>query len=49
MLKQADDELEEPYLAGFEWDQEESWTRLKIHLARDSGVAPSKKKKKDDA
>lgn len=29
---QADDELEKPYLAGFEWDKEESWTRLVVHL-----------------
>ncbi|KAK4238334.1 homogentisate 1,2-dioxygenase-domain-containing protein [Achaetomium macrosporum] len=26
--KRADDELDLPYLAGFEWDKEESWTRL---------------------
>ncbi|PCD33265.1 hypothetical protein AU210_009494 [Fusarium oxysporum f. sp. radicis-cucumerinum] len=26
--KRADDELDKPYLAGFEWDKEESWTQL---------------------
>lgn len=30
--KRSDDELEKPYLAGFEWDKEESWTRLVVHL-----------------
>jgi len=44
--KRADDELELPYLAGFEWDKEESWTRLIVHLQRDPGVAPSGGKKK---
>jgi hypothetical protein len=29
--KRADDELDKPYLAGFEWDKEESWTRLVVH------------------
>ncbi|KAG6361842.1 hypothetical protein INS49_010071 [Diaporthe citri] len=45
--KRADDELDKPYLAGFEWDKEESWTRLVVHLQVNSGVvaAPSGKKK----
>ncbi|KAK2673232.1 hypothetical protein RAB80_010775 [Fusarium oxysporum f. sp. vasinfectum] len=30
--KRADDELDKPYLAGFEWDKEESWTQLVVHL-----------------
>ncbi|RSM01629.1 hypothetical protein CDV31_011270 [Fusarium ambrosium] len=30
--KRSDDELDKPYLAGFEWDKEESWTRLVVHL-----------------
>ena len=30
----ADDELDEPYLKGFEWDPEESWTRLKVHQSK---------------
>ncbi|KAK1767793.1 hypothetical protein QBC33DRAFT_558622 [Phialemonium atrogriseum] len=45
--KRADDELDQPYLAGFEWDKEESWTRLMVHLQKDAGApAPSSKKKK---
>lgn len=50
---QADDELDKPYLAGFEWDKEESWTRLIVHLQTQpttSGFGPStggKKKKKN--
>ncbi|KAF5626996.1 WD repeat containing protein [Fusarium sp. NRRL 52700] len=27
-----DEDLEEPYLAGFEWDSQESWTELVVHL-----------------
>ncbi|KAL2162266.1 hypothetical protein VTH06DRAFT_7179 [Thermothelomyces fergusii] len=45
--KRADDELDLPYLAGFEWDKEESWTRLIVHLRKDAGVAPTSKKKKN--
>lgn len=47
--KRADDELESPYLAGFEWDKEESWTRLVVHLQKQPGTGGfggSKKKKK---
>jgi len=47
-ILQADDELEKPYLAGFEWDKEESWTRLVVHLQKDAGqtgFTSSKKKK----
>jgi len=44
--KKADDELEEPYLKGFEWDPEESWTRLKVHTQREGLPASSKKSKK---
>ncbi|KIX04892.1 uncharacterized protein Z518_05763 [Rhinocladiella mackenziei CBS 650.93] len=43
--KKADDEMEEPYLKGFEWDPEESWTRLKVHTQRE-GAPQSKKSKK---
>lgn len=32
--KKADDELESPILAGFEWDKEESWTRLIVHCKK---------------
>lgn len=35
---QADDELTDPYLLGFEWDKEESWTRLVVHLAKAPSV-----------
>ena len=50
----ADDELELPYLKGFEWDPEESWTRLKVHQAKDAGPVggggggKKKKGKKDE-
>jgi hypothetical protein len=46
--KRADDELDMAYLAGFEWDKEESWTRLVVHLQKDAGSTGggSKKKKK---
>jgi len=50
--KRADDELDLPYLAGFEWDKEESWTRLVVHLRKDAGqtnVGGGKKKKKGNA
>ncbi|KAL9101168.1 MAG: hypothetical protein Q9163_003546 [Psora crenata] len=43
--KKQDDELESPILAGFEWDKEESWTRLIVHQKKE-GQAPSKKKGK---
>ncbi|KAL2126189.1 hypothetical protein VTI74DRAFT_1514 [Chaetomium olivicolor] len=48
--KRADDELDLPYLAGFEWDKEESWTRLIVHLRKDAGqsMTSSKKKKNKD-
>lgn len=46
--KRADDEMDEPYLKGFEWDKEESWTRLKVHLSKNptDAVKGSKKSKK---
>ncbi|KAI9727520.1 MAG: hypothetical protein M1828_006462 [Chrysothrix sp. TS-e1954] len=43
--KKADDELENPVLAGFEWDKEESWTRLVVHQKKE-GAPQSKKSKK---
>lgn len=46
---QADDELENPVLAGFEWDKEESWTRLKVHQKKEGAVTSSKKSKKNKA
>ncbi|KAL6865681.1 hypothetical protein ACO1O0_001776 [Amphichorda felina] len=52
--KRSDDELDNPYLAGFEWDKEESWTRLIVHLQKQptssmpqGGGGGGKKKKKN--
>lgn len=47
-MPQSDDELEQPYLAGFEWDKDECWTRLIIHQKKESTAAqqPGKKSKK---
>ncbi|KAJ6140779.1 hypothetical protein N7497_011672 [Penicillium chrysogenum] len=44
--KKADDELDKPYLAGFEWDKEDCWTRLIVHQKKDGAPQPSKKSKK---
>lgn len=51
---QKDDELESPFLKGFEWDKEECWTRLIVHQSntdtgppKDSGSKKSKKKNKE--
>jgi len=47
--KRADDEMDEPYLKGFEWDKDVSWTRLKVHLAKnptDTGFKGGSKKSK---
>jgi len=38
--------LDNPYLAGFEWDKEESWTKLIVHLSKTSSAPIEKKKKK---
>ncbi|KAJ5761912.1 uncharacterized protein N7511_005294 [Penicillium nucicola] len=51
--ERADDELDKPYLAGFEWDKDECWTRLIVHQ-KSTGPAQqpskkSKKKSKDEA
>ena len=49
--KRTDDELDNPYLAGFEWDKEESWTRLVVHLQKQptstGGFSTGGKKKKN--
>jgi len=45
--KKADDELELPVLAGFEWDPEESYTRFVVHQKKEGAPQPSKKKKKN--
>lgn len=44
--KKADDELENPVLAGFEWDKDESWTRLIVHCKKQGAPQPKKKNKK---
>lgn len=44
--KKQDDELENPILAGFEWDKEESWTRLIVHQKKEGQAMSSKKSKK---
>lgn len=46
LIVQEDDELELPVLAGFEWDPEESWTRLIVHQKKEGAPAPKKKGKK---
>ena len=50
-ISQADDELEAPYLAGFEWDREECYTKFIVHQTRSdtsvgSGGGGGKKGKK---
>lgn len=49
---QADDELDSPYLAGFEWDREECYTRFVVHQAKQpttsgGGSSSGGKKKKN--
>ncbi|KAJ9644527.1 hypothetical protein H2201_000301 [Coniosporium apollinis] len=44
--KKADDELENPILAGFEWDKEECYTRFVVHQKKEGAAPPSKKSKK---
>ncbi|KAL8676866.1 MAG: hypothetical protein Q9186_006653 [Xanthomendoza sp. 1 TL-2023] len=46
-VDRADDELELPVLAGFEWDKEESWTRLVVHQKKEGAPSSSGGKKKD--
>jgi len=50
--KRADDEFEKPYLAGFEWDPEECYTRFIVHQSvqpTTGGVSSGGKKKKNAA
>ncbi|ORY16958.1 hypothetical protein BCR34DRAFT_475653 [Clohesyomyces aquaticus] len=44
--KRADDEMDLPILAGFEWDPEECYTRFVVHQKKEGAAPPSKKKKK---
>ena len=51
MIQEDDDMGENPYLAGFEWDREECYTRFIVHQKKNAGVeqtagGSSKKKKK---
>lgn len=46
VASQADDELENPVLAGFEWDKDESWSRLIVHCKKEGAPQPKKKSKK---
>lgn len=46
--KKADDELDQPCLAGFEWDKEECWTRLVVHQKKEPSAQPSGKKKQKE-
>ncbi|KAK5010712.1 hypothetical protein LTR28_008236, partial [Elasticomyces elasticus] len=46
--KKADDELEAPYLAGFEWDRAECYTRFIVHQKKESSAPQGKKSKKKD-
>ena len=45
---QPDEEMEAPYLAGFEWDKDECYTRFIVHQKKDAGgpVGGKKKNKK---
>ncbi|EMD00996.1 hypothetical protein BAUCODRAFT_191829 [Baudoinia panamericana UAMH 10762] len=47
--KRADDELEAPYLAGFEWDREECYTRFIVHQKKTGDVVSSGSSKKKKA
>jgi len=47
--KKADDELDDPILAGFEWDPEENYHQFIVHLKKQGASQPSKKKKKGGA
>ena len=49
---QADDELDAPYLAGFEWDPQECYTRFIVHQKKtgeaQANTSSKKKNKKKD-
>ena len=52
--KKADDELDKPYLAGFEWDPETAWDKLIVHQSAQpttfaSGGGKKGKKSKKNA
>jgi len=47
--KKADDELENPVLAGFEWDKEECYTRFVVHQKKEGQPMNTSKKSKKKA
>lgn len=49
LYDKADDELENPVLAGFEWDKDECWTRFIVHQKKEGAQPVSKKAKKAKA
>jgi len=49
LKKKADDELDLPYLKGFEWDKENNFAKFIVHFQREGApVKKSKKSKKDE-
>jgi hypothetical protein len=46
---QQDDEFDEPYLAGFEWNKEESYTKFFVHQKKEGAPVSKKAKKKEAA
>jgi len=46
--KKADDELDAPFLAGFEWDKDECYTRFVVHQKTVASAPMGKKGKKKD-
>jgi len=48
LKKKADDELDEPYLKGFEHDPEK-YTKFLVHFQKEGSAPQQKKKKKGDA
>jgi len=48
LKKKADDEMDEPYLKGFEWDKETTYTKFGVHFQREAAAPPKKKKGKGD-
>jgi len=48
LKKKADDELDLPYLKGFEWDKEVAFTKFNVHFQRDGAPVKKKKSKSED-
>jgi len=49
LKKKADDELDEPYLKGFEWDPETDYTKFYVHFSKESTAQTFSKKSKKKA